>query len=379
MIYLNNSATSYPKPDSVLDAVSLSLKQVPLSYSRTGIEREPDDAIYACRSKLSRLFQIEDPLNIAFTSSATESLNTAIMGLDLQGAKVITTEIEHNSVLRPLNTLARNQVIVLEIAGRDKYGNISAESIESLITSNTKLIVINHCSNVSGEVLDIAKIAEVAHRNNALILVDASQSAGTLDIKCTDWHIDMLAFTAHKSLYGIQGLGGLYVSPNINLKPLKSGGTGVLSEYPYQPDRMPMKLEAGTPNLPGIIALSAGLDFIESIGIKTIRQHKEKLFLKMKAELSKVPGLKIYNPESHNSYSNFTFGIEGFSPEEINYYLESSFDIIVRSGLHCAPLALQSLKIARDGSVRVSPSYFTSEADIDLFITAIKEIDNLRG
>lgn len=379
MIYLNNSATSYPKPESVIDAVTHCLHQSPISYSRTGIEREPNDAIFACRSKLAKLFQIEDPLNIAFTSSATESLNTAILGLELHDSQVICTEIEHNSVLRPLNTLARDQVITLEIAGRDKDGDISADSIESLITPNTKLIAINHCSNVSGEILDIAKIAEVAHRNNALILVDASQSAGIIDIKCTDWQIDILAFTAHKSLYGIQGLGGLYVSPNINLKPLKSGGTGILSEYPYQPDRMPMKLEAGTPNLPGIIALSAGLDFIESIGIDTIRQHKEKLFRKMASELSAIPGLRIYNPTSNNSYTNFTFGIEGFSPEEINYYLDSSFDIIVRSGLHCAPLALRSLNIPRDGSVRVSPSYFTREADIDLFITAIKEIENLRG
>lgn len=378
MIYLNNSATSYPKPDSVIEAVSNCLKQAPIAYSRTGTERIHNDPVYSCRSKLAKLFHIEDPLNIVFSSSATESLNTAILGLDLHGSEVITTEIEHNSVLRPLNTMVQEKTIDLRIAGRDQTGAISANTIKQLITPNTKLIVVNHCSNVSGEVLNISEIAEVAHNNNALLLVDASQSAGTIDIDCSDWQIDMLAFTGHKSLYGIPGTGGLYVRPGINLKPLKSGGTGVLSEYPYQPDKMPIKFEAGTQNLPGIIALSAGLDFIESVGIENIRLHKKKLYAKMEAELSSLPGLKTFKPLINNSYSNFTFAIEGFSPEEINYYLDSSFNIIVRSGLHCAPLALQSLKIPNDGSVRVSPSYFTSESDIDLLITAIKEIENLR-
>ncbi len=379
MIYLNNSATSYPKPNSVINAVNQCLHQAPIAYSRTGLEREQSDIIYACRTKLAKLLQIEDPLNIAFCSSATEALNTAIMGLNLQGSEVICSELEHNSVLRPLNTLARDGFIKLKIAVRDQAGIISAASFEELITPQTKLIVVNHCSNVSGEIQNIAEIAKLAHRHNALILVDAAQSAGLLEINCTDWQIDMLAFTAHKSLYGIQGLGGLYISPNVHLKPFKSGGTGVLSEYPYQPDRMPMKLEAGTPNLPGIVALSAGLDFVESIGIGNIRIHKKKLFETLRNSLASILGIRIISSDRNNSYSNFTFTIEGFTAEEINYYLDSSFGIIVRSGLHCAPLALRSLKLPKDGSVRVSPSYFTSEADIDLLITAIREIENLRG
>lgn len=374
MIYLNNSATSYPKPESVIRAVNNCIEAIPIAFNRAGIEHNHEDIINNCRSKIAKLFNISNPKRIAFQASSTAAINVAIKGLRLAGAEVITSVIEHNSVLRPLKTLERDNVITLKIAERDANGEISAQSFEQLITKNTKLIVVNHCSNVSGEIVDLEGIIKSAHQHNILVLVDASQSAGIIPIDCDKLEIDLLAFTAHKGLYGIQGLGGLYVREGIELTPLISGGTGTKSDYLYQPNEMPTLLEAGTPNTPAIAALSAGIDFINDISIDKIFKHKRMLYEMMHEGCKDILGITIYSNSRANSYSNFTFSIDGFSPEEVNYYLESTCDIIVRSGYHCAPLIIPSLNIPKSGSVRISPSYFTTIQEIEIFINALNEI-----
>jgi cysteine desulfurase family protein len=375
MIYLNNAATSYPKPKKVQEAVMASFSGPLVHASRTGMERDEDDILYVCRSKLADLFNIEDPLHIVFTSGSTEALNLAIKGLPLEGGNVVISAIEHNSVIRPLKTLEKEGKISVTIVECDKNGYIEPQQFAEAIRDDTKAIVVNHCSNVTGAVLDIAEIAKIAHSAGAYIVVDASQSAGVVPIDCKNWDIDLLAFTGHKSLYGMQGIGGLYIKEGIELKPLKVGGTGILSELLLQPEGFPIHYEAGTPNTPGIISLYAGLQFIFETGLENIIEHKKKLYKILFDELGDNPDIEIYSPKNeHTSYSNFCFNIKGMVPEEVGYVLEASFDIWVRTGLHCAPLILPYLGVEPWGTVRASHSYFTTEEEIYKFVEAVKKI-----
>jgi cysteine desulfurase/selenocysteine lyase len=376
MIYLNNAATSFPKPPNVIKAIEEFLKHPYLSHGRSGIEREVIDVAISARKNLSEIFNA-DYKRIFFTSGSTESLNLAIFGLDLNGKHVIATQSEHNSVIRPLKTLEREGKIELSFAQCDKYGIVEFESIEREFRENTALVVINHCSNVTGAVQDIKSIAELAHKKNAIILVDASQSAGNIEIRCSYWDIDLLAFTGHKCLYGLQGIGGIYISEKCKIKPLKYGGTGSRSNYLYQPEELPYFYEAGTQNMVGILSLLEGTNFILETGMENIKAKKTKLVKKILDEFAAIPKIKIYNPENNFCYSNVCFNIGEMVPEEVNYILDSSYDIVVRSGIHCAPLLMEPLGVSPWGTVRVSPSYFTTEGEIDVFINAVKEIASL--
>ncbi|MFN3306913.1 MAG: aminotransferase class V-fold PLP-dependent enzyme, partial [Candidatus Kapaibacteriota bacterium] len=289
MIYLNNAATSYPKPKEVQDAVVATFNNPLVHASRTGLEREDDDIIYLCRSRLADLFNIEDPLQIVFTSGSTEALNLAIKGLPLEGGNVVISAIEHNSVIRPVKTLEKEGKISVTVVGCDKNGYIEPQQFAEAIRDDTRAVIVNHCSNVTGVVLDIKEIAKIAHKAGAYIIVDASQSAGAVPIDCTAWEIDMLAFTGHKSLFGMQGIGGLYVRKGIDLKPLKVGGTGVLSEILLQPEGFPIHYEAGTPNTPGIVSLYAGVQFILQTGLDKIIEHKRTLYELIFNELGNNP------------------------------------------------------------------------------------------
>ena len=374
MIYLNNSATSYPKPQVVIDAVTNSVANPVVHAARTGLEREHDDKVYLTRKSLARLFNVDDPLQIVFTSGSTEALNLVINGLDLKDKHVLATSIEHNSVIRPLKTLERKGILDVDFVKCDENAYVSPEQIKAAMRDETKLIVVNHCSNVTGTILDIEAIAKIAHGNDALLLVDASQSAGGVPIDFDGWDIDFLAFTGHKSLYGIQGTGGLIMKKGLELHPLKVGGTGILSEVLYQPEGMPIHYEAGTPNTPGIVALGAGVDWVLKTGVENIHAHKKKLFEKMYSALSEIEGIKLYNNAENIAYSSITFNMEGMTPEELGYMLDSSYDIVVRSGIHCAPLLMRPLGVEPWGTVRASHSYFTTEEEADIFINAMREI-----
>ena len=373
-IYLNNAATSYPKPERVIDAVTACISSVPFHSLRAGYEMAEGDVVYSCREKLAKLFNADNPRNIFFTSGSTESLNLALNGLDLEG-HVITTAIEHNSVYRPLKRLESRGAVELTVVDCDMKGFVEPESIRSAVTSNTRAIVVNHCSNVIGAILDLRAISGIAHESGALLIVDASQSAGALAIDVTDLNIDILAFTGHKSLYGLPGIGGVYVRDGIDLEPLKVGGTGVKSDLLYQPEERPLYYESGTQNIPGIASLDAGLSFVLEEGIDKIRKRKKMLFGEMLGYLRGKRGIILYGSgDLEGREAIASFNIDGCSPQEIGYILENSFDIIVRSGLHCAPLIHQSLGSYPLGSIRVSPSYFTEIDEVEIFMDAINQI-----
>ncbi len=378
MIYLNNAATSYPKPDTVINAVTSYIKSIPFHSSRGGCETDIDPILF-CRQKLAKLFNVTNSNNIIFTSGSTEALNLAIRGLESNGKHIITTAIEHNSVLRPLKVLEEDGIIELSIIPCDKTGYVKTEDIAKEIKENTIAIIVSHCSNVTGTLLDIKSISKIAHSNNAIIIVDASQSVGCIDIDVIEEDIDVLAFTGHKSLYGIPGTGGLYIREGIKLKPLKVGGTGAKSETLYQPKERPTYYESGTPNSPGIISMSAGIDFIFNIGLNEIKKKKIALTVKIANELEKLSQIIVYGNNTKNRSPVFAFNIEGYLSSEVSLILENTYGIIVRSGLHCAPLIHKALGTYPTGLVRISPSYFNTFEEIDICINAIKEICNTKS
>jgi len=375
MIYLNNAATTFPKPQETIDAVTTYLGSTPFNCLRTGYTGQEEDVILACRKSLAALFNVDDPERMIFTSGATESLNLVIKGLDLEGGHVITTQIEHNSVLRPLYGLERAGKIELSIVECDKYGHVDLADIEKNIRKNTRAVVINHASNVTGEIQDLRSISKITVSGKLILIVDASQSAGCIPIDVKKDSIDILAFTGHKSLYGIPGTGGVYIREGIQVRPFKEGGTGTKSELLEQPEEVPLRYEAGTPNIPGIVALGAGANFIIKTGMNRIHDRKKQHFLKLMDTFCDIHGIKIYGKHgSADRLPVFCFNIEGISSEEASAVLEGSFDIIVRSGLHCAPLIHKALGTYPAGSIRISPSYFTTDDEIERFIYAVKTI-----
>ena len=374
MIYFNNAATSYPKPKAVFDAVNDYFNNPTCHSARTGLEVDEDDKAASARQKLAKLFNVQDFNQIVFTSGSTEALNLAINGIGLKkGDHVVSTAIEHNSVIRPLKHLERDNGVEVDFVECDEFTYVEPSKIESAIKPNTKAVVVNHSSNVTGSILDLKEITKIAHKHGAIIIVDASQSAGNIPIDISGWDIDLLSFTGHKSLYGIQGIGGLCLKKGLNVKPLKVGGTGVKSEVLTQPTEMPLYYEAGTPNNPGIVSLDAGVGYILEKGIDVLIQRKVDIVKSIIKEFESYPEIDIYTRGDHNSYVNFCFNIKGMVPEEVGYVLDSSYDITVRTGLHCAPLILKPLGVYPWGTVRVSPSSFTTDSEVDKFIEAIKE------
>lgn len=378
MIYLNNGATSFPKPQCVIDAVNDCLL-VPAHHGvRTGFKADIGDHVYQCRVALAKLFNVANPMQIVLGSGSTEALNLVINGLNLVGSHVVMTSLEHNSVIRPLKRLESEGKIELSIVDCDNHANIDPENIRKAMRDNTKLIAVNHCSNVTGAIADVKEIAKIAHESDAYILVDASQSAGNVPIDFDGWDLDFMAFTGHKSLYGIQGTGGLVVKEGTYIKPLKVGGTGIHSSNLFQPEGFPIHYEAGTPNNPGIISLLTGVNWVLETGLDTIAKHKKKLFDRIYSELKDIEGMTCYNLSKQNSFTNFCFNIEHIVPEEVGYILDSSFDILVRTGLHCAPLLLKPIGADPWGTVRASYSYFTTEEEIHVFIDAVKQIASVK-
>ncbi len=375
-IYLNNAATSFPKPPPVIEAVKAQLDSIPCHHSRTGFERQERDVFSSSRELLAKLFNVDKPERIVFTSGATEAINLALKGLELAGGHIISSSIEHNSVLRPLKILERQGIIELTIVGCDNQGRINPADVKSALKNNTKVIILNHCSNVSGAVTDLEAIGKItASCDNLAFIVDASQSAGTIPIDVDRMNIDLLAFTGHKSLFGYPGSGGLYIRESLDLEPLKTGGTGIKSDYLYQPQTMPIYYEAGTQNNIGAASLEAGVAFVLDKGVENIHKHKQNCVQTMISALRKQANVILYaNFHTDEIPSLFSFNIKGMDPADVGYILENSFKIITRSGLHCAPLIHKEIGSFPAGSVRVSPSGFTSDDEIDKFLTAVSQI-----
>lgn len=372
MIYLNNAATSFPKPPGVIDAVKSYLSSVPYHSSRSGFSGGVD-VVERCRGKLGQLFGIPGAGRVVFTSGGTESLNLAILGMGFSRDHVITTMIEHNSVLRPLKHLEREGRVELTIVGCDAAGNVLPADIEAAIRTNTRAIVVNHCSNVTGQILDVVEIGRIARRRRVVFIVDASQSAGVIPLDVDAASIDLLAFTGHKSLMALTGVGGLYIREGIQLQPLKYGGTGVRSDLLFQPEELPLYYEAGTQNLAGIVSLHAGLDFIAHVGLDCIHEKRVHIIQAITEKLSHFSPVVLYGQSPCNPEATIlSFNIDGIPPEDVGYILENSFDIVCRTGLHCAPLIHQALGSSPGGSVRISPSYFTTELEVKKFIDAVR-------
>jgi cysteine desulfurase / selenocysteine lyase len=374
MVYLNNAASSFPKPPEVNEAVGSYLATEPFHAGRAGFERQAEDMVWACRQGLADLFGVEDPTHIVLTSGATESLNLALFGSDLRG-HVVTTAIEHNSVLRPLNRLKEQRGVELTVVACDDNGRVPPSAIEQAIRPDTCALVVNHSSNVTGTVQDLQALGRIAQQHSVLFVVDASQSAGVVPIDVESGHIDLLAFAGHKSLWGIPGIGGLYVREALSLDPLIVGGTGIRSDLLRQPREMPMYYEAGTQNMLGIAALHAGVDFVLQHGVEDIGQRRREHVERLVAELEPIPGVGLHARDAALEYGGMlSFNIEGVSPEDAGYMFESCFGITVRTGLHCAPLIHEALGSFPHGSIRVSPSYFTTDEDIDHLVDAVHAV-----
>ncbi|MGX6978382.1 aminotransferase class V-fold PLP-dependent enzyme [Vagococcus elongatus] len=376
MIYLDNSATTLKKPDSVIQAVMDALNHI--GNPDRGVHEaslESSQLLFKTRQLLCEFFNGEQSSQIVFTSGATESLNLVINGLHEKGDHVITTMMEHNSVLRPLYRLEAQQIIELTILPVDEKGCISYKGLEEAIQLNTKSLIISHGSNVTGNSVNLEKIGKIAAKNDVIFIVDSAQSAGTLPIDIQKQQIDILCFTGHKGLFGPQGTGGLYVNPMISLKPLKVGGSGIATFSKTHPTTMPTALEAGTLNGHGIAGLKAGIEFILNKTLQSIHQHEMSLVQLFYEEVCQIDGVTVYGDfttKARCPIVSLTIGEEDSS--EISDRLASDYGIATRSGGHCAPLIHEALGTKEQSVVRFSFSYFNTEEEVLAAIQALKEI-----
>ena len=375
MIYLDNAATTMHKPEAVIQAVAHAMgamgnpgrgaHSAALGASRT---------VFDTRVKLARLFGAETPGSIAFTMNSTQSLNTALQGLLDPGDHVITTVLEHNSVLRPLYALQARGV-ELTILPCDELGRVNIADFGSAIRPNTRLIVCTHGSNLTGNQIDIGQVGALAHSRGLLFVVDASQTAGVFPIHVQEMSIDVLCFTGHKGLLGPQGTGGLYVRPGVTVRPLLTGGSGVQSYSRTHPTEMPTALEAGTLNSHGIAGLNAAVQYLLETGLDTIRQAELDLMWAFYREVREIPGVKIYGDFSGAVRCPIvTLNIWDYDSASVADALYDNYEIAVRSGAHCAPLMHQALGTTGQGAVRFSFSHFNTMEEIRAAAAAVREI-----
>jgi cysteine desulfurase/selenocysteine lyase len=379
MIYLDNAATSWPKPPSVLEAISAVMEQAGGNPGRSGhrLSIQAARVIYSCRENLAGFFNLSDPLRVIFTPNATYAINLVLKGFLKPGDSVITSALEHNAVMRPLRYLEQKNIRV-KIVPCAADGTLELPTFAALIDSTTRLLVITHASNVTGAIQPVEQLTGLAHRQGVRVLVDAAQSAGILPIDMQKNGIDFLAFSGHKELLGPTGSGGLLVHPAIDsslITPLVQGGTGSRSESEYQPEDWPDKYEAGTANLIGIAGLEAGLKFIQQLGLAAVRAHSLKMKSLLWEGLSAIPRVKVFGPtDPAQSVAIVSFSIMGKSVSDIGFRLDEDFGVLTRVGLHCAPAAHRTIGSFPEGTVRLSPGLFTTLDDIQTTLAAVQEI-----
>ncbi|NPV90889.1 MAG: aminotransferase class V-fold PLP-dependent enzyme [Firmicutes bacterium] len=375
-IYLDNAATSWPKPDCVYDAVDSFNRKMGGSPGRGSNSRsiEAGTIVLQTREALARLFNVSDSSRIVFTSGVTESINVGFKGVLNPGDGVIISGMEHNAVARPLHELQKNGVEV-SIAPCAPDGTLDPKALELLIRKNTRMICMLHASNLTGTIMPIAEAGRVARDNGVLFMVDSAQTAGVLEIDVEKQNIDLLAFTGHKSLFGLQGTGGLYIRPGLEVRTLKEGGTGSLSEHTFQPDFLPDRFESGTLNTPGLAGLGAGIGFILQNGVKKIHDHERELTDTLINGLKEIKGLTLYGPaDIRLRTAVVSFNVKGMECGEVSFILDQKHGIICRSGLHCAPMAHRTSGTLELGAVRLSPGYFNTREEIEKVIEVIHGI-----
>ena len=373
MIYFNNAATSFPKPASVIRAVAENLKTPPSNPHRENVTAAHQQI--QCRDKIAAFFNFPYPQRVILCSGATDALNMAINGILKPQNHVITTQIEHNAVLRPLYHLRDNGSIALTIIDCCQPGRVYVKKIAASIAPETRLVVIGHASNVTGALQDIDSIYHLCAQHNIPLLIDMSQSAGAVAIDTAEFPLAIWAFTGHKSLLGPQGTGGLLIGEAIDLIPWRLGGTGIHSDLESMPNIWPLKYEAGTPNTPGLAGLTAAIDYLQTHGIKYFADKKVALSRHLCEELLKLPETVLFaEAPDNNCCGVVSFNIKGWSPDDIGYILQNSFDIRIRTGLHCAPLVHHALGTFPQGTIRVSFSAFNQHDEIDELMRALQSI-----
>jgi len=375
MIYLDSAATPLHKPETVAEAVANAIRTAGnASRGAHGASLDASRTVHETREKLAKLFGCPRRDHVVFTSNSTEALNIAIYGLLSPGERAVTTDLEHNSVLRPLYDLAERG-LDLAIVPADRTGNVDYADFERLVTPGTKAVVCTHASNLTGNVLDIRRIAEIAHRSGALLIVDASQSAGILPIDMTASGIDVLCFTGHKSLLGPQGTGGLAIRPGVEIRPFKRGGSGIRSYDPRQPEAYPTRLEAGTLNVHGIAGLSAALDYILREGVEPLYLREHGAMTRFLSGVRNIPGVTLYGDFTREPRAAIVaLNIGDLDSAEAADILATDYGIATRSGAHCAPRMHAALGTVERGAVRFSFSPFTTDEEVDAAIRAVREI-----
>lgn len=381
MIYLDNAATTFPKPEVVYKTMDTFYRTLGANPGRSGYrmavaaEKEIEDT----RNIVARLFGIKDSKRLILTFNATDAINTGIKGLLKPGDHAITTFLEHNAVSRSLNGLEKRNIITVTKVRNSPEGLIDPDDIKDAITTKTRLIVMTHAPNVLGIIQPIREIGRNARENNVLFMVDAAQTAGVCEIDVDKCSIDMLAFTGHKGPLGPTGTGGLYVGERVTLEPWREGGTGFEPASLSQPEELPFKLESGTPNTVGIAGLRAGVEYVLSKGIGAIMAHERRLTNKIIQALKDDRRFVLYGTtDISQKVGILSLNVKGFKPAEVGAILDQSFDIAVRPGLHCAPFTHQMLGTFPDGTVRVSPGFFNTEEEIDRLIKALDKIASER-
>ena len=376
-IYLDNAATSFPKPKEVATAVYDFMVNNGTSSGRGSYKKamQSDYIVYECRKLIGKLFNFDNPKKVVFTSNVTDSLNIAMRGILKENDHVITSSLEHNAVWRCLKTLERDINIKIDTVECSKDGITNSQDIKKYIKKDTALIVFTQASNVLGTIQPIREIGAIAREHNIPFLVDSAQSAGAMKIDVKEDNIDILAFTGHKSLLGPMGTGGLIINTDIDIKPLKAGGTGGDSAYKYQPDYYPNHLETGTSNVSGIAGLREAIKFLNKEGIENIHNKEKELTKYALEKLETVKDIEIYGPKDcEKMLSVISFNIKYKRPEDVGSILDQKYDIMLRAGLHCAPTAHSVIGTKERGTLRIGLGYFNEKEDIDKLVEALNNL-----
>ena len=384
IIYFDNAATSYPKPEKVAQAMVRFSTEVGASPGRSGhrLAIEAGRVVFEARERISQLFGLKDSSRVVFGLNATEGINQGLKGLLRPGDHVITSSMEHNSVMRPLRAMVKEGVEITVLSCSPE-GFLDPQGVRKAIRKNTKMVVLNHGSNVVGTIQPLAEVGEICRQKGALFFVDAAQSAGAIPIDLEREMIDLLAFTGHKALFGPQGTGGLVIGERVDEKelvPVKRGGTGSRSEMEEQPDFLPDLCESGTPNTVGIAGLLAGLDFVMREGVERIRNHEKHLTERLIRGLREIPGVTVYGPgDAQKQLATVSFNIRAMAASDVGFRLDEEYGILCRVGLHCSPSSHRTLGTFPEGTVRFSLSYLNRLEEVDRALQAVNELARKEG
>jgi cysteine desulfurase family protein len=377
MIYFDNAATSWPKPPEVIAAMTNFMERAGANPGRSGhrMSLEAGRIVFNAREKVAELFGIRDSSRVIFTVNGTYGINLGIKGLLKERDRVVVTSMEHNSVMRPLRHLEETKKIKITVVQCRRDGQLDLEALKKVLEEKAALVIATHASNVTGGIMPVKEIGRLVREHDAVFMVDACQSAGSLPIDVEEMGIDLLAFTGHKGMLGPQGVGGLYIREGIELEPLVQGGTGSNSEQEVQPDFLPDKYESGTLNTVAIAGLGAGVEYLLKAGIGKVREKEKALIRKLIQGMKRIEGIEVYGPEdAENRIAICSFNLKGKDAGHVGYLLDREFDIMCRVGLQCAPAAHRTIGTYPQGTIRFSLGYFNHEEEIGAALDALGKI-----